>query len=90
MIQSGCPRGDGYGSLDYTIRSEFSPLHYDEAGFIGMASAGRNTECSQWFINLVPTPHLDGNYTIFGKVTRGMDVADKIVIGDVVESVVIQ
>lgn len=90
VIQSGCPRGDGYGSLDYTIRSEFSALHYDEAGYIGMASAGRNTECSQWFINMVPTPHLDGAYTIFGNVISGMDVVDRIVVGDVVEGVTIE
>jgi cyclophilin family peptidyl-prolyl cis-trans isomerase len=47
-----------------------------------MASAGKDTEGSQWFITHSPTPHLDGRYTIFGKVTAGMDVVHKIEVGD--------
>ncbi len=82
VIQGGCPRGDGYGSLDYTIRSEFFPYNYDDAGYMGMASAGNNTEGVQFFITHTATPHLDGNYTIFGKVTKGMDVVHKINVGD--------
>ncbi|MDX1406721.1 MAG: peptidylprolyl isomerase [Saprospiraceae bacterium] len=87
VIQGGCPRGDGYGSLDYTIRSELAPAYYDRAGFIGMASAGNHTECTQWFVTHSPTPHLDGNYTIFGSVTSGMDVVHKIQIGDEIREV---
>ena len=82
VIQGGCPRGDGYGALDYTIRSEFFPYNYDDAGYIGMASAGNHTEGVQFFITHTATPHLDGNYTIFGKVTKGMDVVHKIGVGD--------
>jgi cyclophilin family peptidyl-prolyl cis-trans isomerase/HEAT repeat protein len=87
VIQGGCPRGDGYGSLDYTIRSELPPQYYDDAGYLGMASAGNHTECTQWFITHSPTPHLDGNYTIFGKVISGMDVVHSIQIGDEIREV---
>ncbi len=81
VIQDGCPRGDGVGGPDFTIGSELGPLYYEE-GSVGMASAGKDTEGSQWFITHSPTPHLDGRYTIFGKVTAGMDVVHKIEIGD--------
>ncbi|MEN0005326.1 MAG: peptidylprolyl isomerase [Bacteroidota bacterium] len=87
VIQGGCPRGDGYGSLDYSIRSELSPLHYDEAGYVGMASAGNHTEGTQFFITHSPTPHLDGNYTIFGKVIKGLEVVDAIEMGDLIEEI---
>lgn len=90
VIQSGCPRGDGYGSLNYTIRSELSQLHYDSEGYVGMASAGNHTECSQWFITHSPTPHLDGNYTIFGKVISGMSVVHAITQGDIIQKITIQ
>ncbi len=82
VIQGGCPRGDGYGSLDYSIRSELTPLHYDREGYVGMASAGNHTEGTQFFITHSPTPHLDGNYSIFARVKTGQDVVDKIFPGD--------
>jgi cyclophilin family peptidyl-prolyl cis-trans isomerase/HEAT repeat protein len=81
VIQDGCPRGDGVGGPAFTIGSELGPLYYKE-GSVGMASAGKDTEGSQWFITHSPTPHLDGRYTIFAKVTAGMDVVHKIEIGD--------
>lgn len=81
VIQDGCPRGDGWGSPPFTIGSEVGPLYYDE-GCVGMASAGKDTEGSQWFITHSPTPHLDGRYTIFAKVISGMDVVHKIEVGD--------
>jgi cyclophilin family peptidyl-prolyl cis-trans isomerase len=87
VIQTGCPRGDGYGSLDFTIPSELTPLHYNAEGFVGMASAGNHTECSQWFITHSPTPHLDPNYTIFAKVIEGMDVVNLMQVGDAIESI---
>jgi cyclophilin family peptidyl-prolyl cis-trans isomerase/HEAT repeat protein len=87
VIQGGCPRGDGYGSLDYTIRSEFSDLHYDKEGWVGMASAGKNTEGTQFFITHSPTLHLDGRYTIFAKVSSGMNVVHKILEGDKIKQV---
>lgn len=81
VIQTGCPRGDGYGNVPFSIRSELADLHYGE-GYLGMASAGKDTEGSQWFITHSPTPHLDGRYTIFGRVVSGMEVVQKIEIGD--------
>lgn len=81
VVQTGCNRGDGWGSPDYSIRSEFSQLTY-ETGFVGMASAGKDTEGSQWFITNSPTPHLDGRYTIFAKLTDGLDVIENLEIGD--------
>jgi cyclophilin family peptidyl-prolyl cis-trans isomerase/HEAT repeat protein len=90
VAQGGCPRGDGYGSMDYTIRSELLPLHYDEAGYLAMASSGLHTECAQFFITTAPALHLDGRYTIFGKVTAGLDLVQRIQIGDVMTKVVIR
>ncbi|MEQ9100230.1 MAG: peptidylprolyl isomerase [Imperialibacter sp.] len=86
VIQAGCPRGDGYGSSDGVIRSEFSTQKYG-TGYVGMASAGKDTEGSQWFITHSPTPHLDGAYTIFGRVTKGMEVVNKIEVGDRITSI---
>ncbi|MCP5107878.1 MAG: hypothetical protein GY950_31105 [bacterium] len=81
VAQDGCPRGDGWGSPPHTIGSEFGPLYYEE-GSVGMASSGKDTEGSQWFITHSPTPHLDGRYTIFGKVISGMDTVHKLEVGD--------
>ncbi len=89
VIQTGCPRGDGYGSQNYSIRSELPQLYYNGEGYIGMASAGPHTESTQWFITHSPTPHLDGNYTIFGKVLEGMDVVHDITIGDQIQEIII-
>ena len=90
VIQGGGPRGDGYGSLDYSIRSELPLTYFDDEGYIGMPSAGNHTEGVQFFITHSPTPHLDGNYTIFGKVTEGMDVVHQIEEGDMIQSVAIR
>ena len=90
VVQAGCNRGDGYGSEDFTIRSEFSSNYYNDEGYLAMASAGNDTESTQWFITHSPTPHLDGNYTIFGKVKDGMDVVHQLQIGDVIEKAVIK
>jgi cyclophilin family peptidyl-prolyl cis-trans isomerase len=81
VIQGGDPTGTGYGGPGYSIRGEYSPLTFEE-GMVGMASSGKDTEGSQFFITHSATPHLDGKYTIFGKVVEGMDVVDKIVAGD--------
>lgn len=81
VIQGGCPRGDGWGGPAHTIASELGPSYYGE-GTLGMASAGKDTEGSQWFITHSPTPHLDGRYTIFGRVVAGMDVVHKVQAGD--------
>lgn len=81
VVQGGCPRGDGWGDAGYFIRSEFNRYRYDE-GFVGIAHSGKDTGGCQFFITLSPQHHLDGRYTIFGKVRRGMDVVNKIDQGD--------
>lgn len=81
VIQTGCNRGDGWGSEDYSIRSEFTNRRY-KRGSVGMASAGKDTEGTQWFITHSPTPHLDGRYTIFAEVVGGMEIVDQIQVGD--------
>lgn len=81
VAQGGGPRGDGFGGEDFIVRTETPPLHWDRAGLIGMASAGKDTEGVQFFITHRPVPHLDGNYTIFGEVTEGQDVVDRLVPG---------
>ncbi len=86
VAQGGCPRGDGMGSTDYTLRSEFR-LHSYGTGTVGMASAGPDTESCQWFITHIPTPHLEGRYTIFAHVVEGLELVDKLTIGDRILSV---
>ncbi len=86
VAQGGCPRGDGMGGTDYTIRSEFR-LHSYGTGTVGLASAGPDTESCQWFITHIPTPHLEGRYSIFAHVAEGMDVVQRIGIGDRIESI---
>jgi len=82
VAQGGCPRGDGWGSLDFTLRSEYdNEITYD-TGAIGLASAGEDTESCQFFMCHSPTPHLDNRYTIIGKVIEGLDVLNKIGLGD--------
>ena len=87
VVQAGCTRGDGYGGLDYTIRSEVGQNYYDEGGYLGMASAGLHTEGTQWFITHAASPHLDGRYTIFGKVNQGLEVVQNIQVGDIIETI---
>jgi len=89
VIQDGDPRGDGNGGPGYTIRCEINQVLYDRAA-VGMALSGKDTGGSQWFVTHSPQPHLDGGYTVFGRVVTGMDVVDKIVRGDVIQSVVIK
>ena len=89
VIQDGDPRGDGNGGPGYQIRCEINQVPYDRAA-VGMALSGKDTGGSQWFVTHSPQPHLDGGYTVFGRVVTGMDVVDKIVRGDVIQSVVIR
>lgn len=86
VVQDGCPRGDGWGSEDYSIRSEFMPHPYI-TGSVGMASAGKDTEGTQWFITHSPTPHLEGRYTLFAEVESGMDIVHKLEIGDSINAI---
>ncbi len=99
MAQGGDPTGTGGGGPGYEFVNEDSDLTFDKPGVMAMANAGRDTNGSQFFITFVPTPQLNGGYTIFGQVTSGMDVVNGITrrdpqqfpdfTGDVIESVTI-
>ena len=82
VVQGGCPRGDGYGGMPWTLRTEIGRKPFT-AGSVGLASAGRDTESCQFFITHSATPHLDGRYTRFGEVVEGMDVVWRLQVGDV-------
>jgi peptidyl-prolyl cis-trans isomerase B (cyclophilin B) len=81
VVQGGCPRGDGWGGPGYTIRSEWSRARYTRTA-VGIAHSGKDTGGSQFFVTLSEQPHLNGRYTIFGEVTDGMEVVDRINVGD--------
>lgn len=82
VMQDGDPRGDGNGGPGWSIRCEINMLPY-ERGAVGMALSGKDTGGSQWFVTHSPQPHLDGGYTVFGKVNESdMKIVDSIVRGD--------
>ena len=81
VIQGGDPRGDGWGGPGYSIRSEWSRAPF-RRGTVGIAHDGKDTGGSQFFVTLSEQPHLNGRYTVFGKVSRGLDVIDHIEPGD--------
>jgi peptidylprolyl isomerase len=99
MAQGGDPTGTGAGGPGYEFVNEDSDLTFDKAGVVAMANAGRDTNGSQFFITFGPTPNLNGGYTIFGQVTSGMEVVNRLTRrdpaqapdfpGDAIESVTI-
>jgi len=88
VIQAGDPRGDQNGGPGYSIRCEINEVAFERAS-VGMALSGKDTGGSQWFVTHSPQPHLDGGYTVFGRVIRGLDVIDGIARGDTIRRVIV-
>ena len=78
MIQGGDPLGNGTGGPGYQFDNENTLASFSKPGVLAMANAGPNTNGSQFFITVAPTPNLEGGYNVFGQVISGQDVADKI------------
>ena len=89
VIQGGDPRGDGWGGPVYNIRCEYSREKFLR-GTVGIATSGKDTGGSQFFITHSPQPHLEARYTIFGQVLAGMEAVDGIVRGDTIKEISIQ
>lgn len=81
VIQGGAPRADGWGDPGFSLPDEINPRPYVE-GTLGMPKAGKDTGSCQLFITHLPTPHLDGRYTVFGQVVDGLATVDRIEQGD--------
>lgn len=75
VIQGGCPQGTGTGGPGYRFTDEFdATLRHDAEGILSMANAGPNTNGSQFFVTLGPTPHLNDRHSVFGRVTQGIEI----------------
>ena len=90
VIQGGDPLGTGRGGPGYTFEDELDDSYTYERGIVAMANRGPNTNGSQFFIMLADATQLPKAYTIFGRVTKGMDVVDAIQIGDAMTKVTIE
>ena len=90
VVQGGCPKGDGTGDPGYKIKAEFNKQKHVR-GTVAMARSQQpDSAGSQFYITYGPTPHLDGNYTVFGKVVSGMEHVDRIKQGDRMKTVAIE
>jgi peptidylprolyl isomerase len=90
MIQGGCPLGNGMGGPGYRFPDEIvAELKHDRPGVLSMANAGPGTNGSQFFITIVPTPHLDGKHTVFGYVVQGQNIVNTTRQGDRIERITI-
>ncbi|PCJ57314.1 MAG: peptidylprolyl isomerase [Planctomycetota bacterium] len=91
MIQGGDPFGNGRGGPGYRFKDEFhSTLTHNKAGILSMANSGRGTNGSQFFITHLPTPHLNNKHSVFGNVTKGLNIVNLIARGDTIKSLKIQ
>src|SRR3989441_37361 len=86
VVQDGDPRGDGWGGPGFVLRDEVNPIRYD-TGTMGMALSGPDTGGSQFFITHAAQPHLDGVYTVFGRLVSGLNVLGAIAQGDRIRSI---
>src|SRR6266550_384247 len=86
VVQDGDPRGDGWGGPSFALRDETNPMRY-ETGTVGMALSGPDTGGSQFFITHSPQPHLDGTYTVFGRVVSGLGALAAIGQGERIRSI---
>lgn len=89
MAQTGCPLGTGTGGPGYKIKAEFNSQKHVRGAVAMARSQSPDSAGSQFYICYGPTPHLDGNYTVFGQVIEGLDVLDGIKQGDVMKKVTI-
>jgi len=89
VVQGGDPKGNGTGGPGYTIKAEFSKRKHVRGTLAMARSQHPDSAGSQFYITYGPTPHLDGNYTVFGQVTSGMEHVDRIKQGDRMKSVAI-
>jgi peptidyl-prolyl cis-trans isomerase B (cyclophilin B) len=89
VVQGGCPKGDGTGGPGHTVPAEFNKQKHVRGTLAMARSQDPNSAGSQFYICYGPTPHLDGNYTVFGKVTSGMEHVDRIKQGDRMKSVAV-
>ena len=88
VIQTGDNTGTGEGGPGYAIRTEIAPIRYDSTGAVGMASSGKDTEGSQWFVTHCPTPHLNTRYTIWGQIVKGRENIERYQLNDRIENII--
>ncbi|MFX0123557.1 MAG: peptidylprolyl isomerase [Candidatus Hodarchaeota archaeon] len=93
VVQGGCPQGTGRGDPGYSIPCETEKnteyKHKHLRGALSMAHAGKDTGGSQFFLVRTPQPHLDGKHTVFGEITEGLEIIDKLRNGDKMTQVII-
>jgi peptidyl-prolyl cis-trans isomerase B (cyclophilin B) len=89
VVQGGCPKGNGTGGPGYQVKAEFNKQKHLRGSVAMARSQHPDSAGSQFYITYGPTPHLDGNYTVFGKVVEGMEHVDRIKQGDRMSSVAI-
>jgi peptidyl-prolyl cis-trans isomerase A (cyclophilin A) len=87
MIQGGDPLGNGSGGPGYAFKDEFTDLKHSRPGVLSMANSGPNTNGSQFFITIIPTPNLDGKHSVFGYVTIGQELVNTMKKDDLIKSI---